>query len=364
MSLTDRLHALDRRQQRSPRLGFVVAVAKKFNDDQAGQLAALISYYAFVSLFPLLLVFVTILGFVLQGNPGEQHKILDGTLGQVPIIRDQLKLHSLTGSTVALVIGIVLSLLAGMGITNATQNALNRIWAVPFKHRPDFLHSRLRSLGMLAVLGTLSIVSAVVGGFVGSSSHPALTVVGGVLVAFVFNLALFMLAFKLLTAADLSWRELLPGVVTASVFWQRLLRRPRAQTPDPAVWRVRARARPARLAVPRRPAHDLRSRGQRRAPPPPVAAQPVQPPDRRRQARAKRCRGGPGARSRAERRGQLRRARVGLAEGPPQYPRRRSVPTVARVSGALAIPYFRLCDAVSGVPTKLLAHATTSRYTN
>ncbi len=222
MSLTDRLHALDRRQQRSPRLGFVVAVAKKFNDDQAGQLAALISYYAFVSLFPLLLVFVTILGFVLQGNPGEQHKILDGTLGQVTFIRDQLKLHSLTGSTVALVIGIVLSLLAGMGITNATQNALNRIWAVPFKHRPDFLHSRLRSLGMLAVLGTLSIVSAVVGGFVGSSSHPALTVVGGVLVAFVFNLALFMLAFKLLTAADLSWRELLPGVVTASVFWQLL----------------------------------------------------------------------------------------------------------------------------------------------
>jgi membrane protein len=115
-----------------------------------------------------------------------------------------------------------LVLLAGMGITNATQNALNRIWAVPFKHRPDFLHSRLRSLGMLAVLGTLSIVSAVVGGFVGSSSHPALTVVGGVLVAFVFNLALFMLAFKLLTAADLSWRELLPGVVTASVFWQLL----------------------------------------------------------------------------------------------------------------------------------------------
>ena len=108
MSLTDRLHALDRRQQRSPRLGFVVAVVKKFSDDQAGQLAALISYYAFVSLFPLLLVFVTILGFVLQGDPGEQHKILDGTLGQVPIIRDQLKLHSLTGSTVALVIGIVL----------------------------------------------------------------------------------------------------------------------------------------------------------------------------------------------------------------------------------------------------------------
>ncbi len=222
MSLTDRLHAIDRVQQRRRWLGFPLAVVKKFGDDQAGQLAALISYYAFVSLFPLLLVFVTILGFVLQGDPDEQRKILDGTLGQVPIIRDQLKLHSLTGSTAALVIGIVLALLAGMGITNATQNALNRIWSVPFKRRPDFLHARLRSLGMLAILGSLSIVSAVVGGFVGSSSRPALTVVGGVVVAFVFNLALFMLAFKVLTAAELSWRELLPGVVAASVFWQLL----------------------------------------------------------------------------------------------------------------------------------------------
>jgi YihY family inner membrane protein len=199
-----------------------VGVIKKFGDDQAGQLAALISYYAFVSLFPLLLVFVTILGFILQGDPSEQQKILHGTLGQVPIISETLKPHSLTGSTPALVIGIVLSLLAGMGITNATQNALNRIWAVPYKHRPDFLHSRLRSLGMLGILGSLAIVSAVVGGFVGSSSHPALTVIGGVLVAFAFNLALFMLAFKLLTAAEVSWRELLPGVIAASVFWQLL----------------------------------------------------------------------------------------------------------------------------------------------
>ncbi len=222
MSVEDLLRGLDQRQQKSRRIGFVAAVFKKFGDDQAGQLAALISYYAFVSLFPLLLVFVTILGFVLQGDPDEQKKILDGTLGQVPIIRDQLQLHSLTGSTAALVIGIVLALLAGMGITNATQNALNRIWAVPHKRRPDFFHARVRSLGMLGILGTLSIVSAVVGGFVGSSSHPAFTVVAGVVIAFAFNLALFMIAFKLLTAMDLSWRELLPGVITAAVFWQLL----------------------------------------------------------------------------------------------------------------------------------------------
>jgi len=68
-------------------------------------------------------------------------------------------------------------------------------------------------IGMLALLGTLAISSTIVAGFVGSSSHGALTVVAGVVVALVFNLALFMLAFKLLTAIELGWRELLPGVI-------------------------------------------------------------------------------------------------------------------------------------------------------
>jgi membrane protein len=222
MTLTDRLHVLDRRQQQSPRLGFLAAVVKKFADDQAGQLAALIAYYGFVSLFPLLLVLVTVLGFVLQGDPGEQQRILNGALGQFPLVSDQLKLHSLTGSDVALAIGIVGSLIAGMGITGATQNAFNRIWSVPFKDRPNFLFAHLRGLGMLAILGTLFIVSTTVAGFVGSSSHAAPAVVAGIVVAFVLNLALFMTAFKLLTAVEVPWRDLLPGVIVATVFWQLL----------------------------------------------------------------------------------------------------------------------------------------------
>lgn len=222
MTLTDRLQDLDRRQQRSPRLSFLAAVLKKFGEDQGGQLAALIAYYGFVSLFPLLLVLVTVLGFVLQGDPSEQTRILNGALGQFPIIRGQLKLQPLTGSGAALTIGVLGSLLAGMGITGATQNAFNRIWSVPSKDRPNFLRARLRGLGMLALLGTLSIVSTTAAGFVGSASHAAPDVAAGILVAFAFNLALFMTAFKLLTAVDVTWRELLPGVIVAAVFWQLL----------------------------------------------------------------------------------------------------------------------------------------------
>jgi YihY family inner membrane protein len=222
MSIGDRLHKLDERQQRSPRASFIGGVIKKFSDDQGGELAGLIAFYGFVSLFPLLLVLVTVLGFVLQGDPDEQRRILNGTLGEFSLLRDQIKLHSLSGSGLALAVGIAASLLAGLRITSVTQNAFNRIWTVPFKHRPDFIRIRLRGLGMLATLGVMSIISTTAAGFVGWASHGAPAVVGGLAVALLFNLALFMIAFKMLTAADLVWRELLPGVVVAAVCWQLL----------------------------------------------------------------------------------------------------------------------------------------------
>jgi len=84
------------------------------------------------------------------------------------------------------------------------------------------LTSKLRGLAMLAILGTLSIASTVVAGFVGAASHGPLAVAGGILIAFAVNLILFGIAFKLLTSADPSWSDLLPGVVTAAVFWQLL----------------------------------------------------------------------------------------------------------------------------------------------
>jgi membrane protein len=224
MSLTDILRSLDRHQQRRPRVSFIAAVVKKFGDDQAAQLAALIAYYGFFSLFPLLLVFVTVLGFILQGNPSAQESVLHSTLSQFPIIGDQLQknVHSLKGSGLSLAIGLIGSLLAGLGITGATQNAFNQVWYVPHKHRPDFLKTRLRGLGLLVVLGVLAIVSTVVAGFVTAGGQSAGAVIGGVLVAFAVNLLLFFTAFRLLTVAQVKTRDLLPGVIVGAVIWQLL----------------------------------------------------------------------------------------------------------------------------------------------
>jgi YihY family inner membrane protein len=224
MSLTDRLRALDHLQQRSSRLSFPAAVIKKFSDDQAGQLAALIAHYGFVSLFPLLLVLVTLLGFVLEGSPNTQASVLHSTLSQFPIIGDQLQrnIHSLKGSPSALAVGVVGLLLGGLGIVGAAQNAFQQVWHIPRKHRPNFLAWRLRGLGLLAFLGVLLIVSTVAAGYVTAQTAGAIAVLGGILLALVSNLLLFFAAFRFLTAEEVPTRDLIPGVIFAAVLWQLL----------------------------------------------------------------------------------------------------------------------------------------------
>lgn len=218
-----RLHDADRVQQRHTPSAFVIGVVKKYGEDSGGQLAALITYYGFVSLFPLLLVFVSVLGFVLQGDPSLRVRVEEGTLGQFPLISGQLE-HSLSGSGVALGIGTVFTLLGGLAITNVTQVAFDRMWSVPYTERPNFLIRRLRGLRVLLILGGLMIVSSVAGGFVGASDKGAdvWQIGAGVIVALIVDFALFLTAFKLLTATTLNWRELAPGAAIAAALWMLL----------------------------------------------------------------------------------------------------------------------------------------------
>jgi hypothetical protein len=132
-----RYSAFDRFQQRHRWLGFPLAVLQKYADDQGGYHAATITYYGFFAIFPLLLVLTTVLGFILQSHPHLEQRIVDSALGQFPVIGPQLSHGSLHGSTPALVLGLAAALWAGMGVFLASQNAMNHLWGVPFKRRPD-----------------------------------------------------------------------------------------------------------------------------------------------------------------------------------------------------------------------------------
>jgi membrane protein len=216
------VRAFDRHQQVHPWLAIPVAVIKKFGDDQGASLAALVAYYSFFSLFPLLLVFVTVLGFVLQGDPGAQRSVEHSVLGQFPIIGQRITPHALHGRAVALVVGLATSLWAGLSVTQAAQNALDRVWAVPFKHRPNFLNSRLRGLALLISLGILFLLASLASGLVLGGLGGPLLKVAGIILSLLLNFALFLAAFRLMTSDTVQTHCLWVGVLFAAVFWEIL----------------------------------------------------------------------------------------------------------------------------------------------
>jgi membrane protein len=220
---------VDGYQQRHRWLGMPLAVVYKFVDDQGSYLAALITYYGFLSLFPLLLVMSTVLGFVLPGNPALQQQLIDSALSQFPIIGDQLTSTAkpLRGSGFGLTIGIVVSLYGGLGVAVAVQNALNHVWGVPINKRPDPFRARLRSLLMLVLLGLGVLVTTVLSalaagaGAVGAGLGVGLRVLA-VAVSVAAMCGLFVVGFRALTVRDVSVRDVLPGAIMSAVAWQIL----------------------------------------------------------------------------------------------------------------------------------------------
>ena len=218
---------IDRFQQRHRAIAFPIAVWRKFSDDQAGNLAALIAYYAFLSTFPLLLVLVTVLGMVLSGNPRLQQDVLNSALTEFPVIGQQLRsnVHSLGRSGLSLAIGLVLTFLGARGVANAMQNAMNQVWEVPRHARPGFPSSWLRSFALMAIIGLGVIVTTVLSGFGSWSGHTLLGPWGkvlGIAVSLLLNIGLFWLGLHVATAADVTWRQLRLGAILSAIVWQAL----------------------------------------------------------------------------------------------------------------------------------------------
>jgi len=220
------IDAVDRGQQRVPVIGFPLAVFYKYLDDQGNYLAAIIAYYAFIAIFPLLLLGTSILGFILQDNPTLQERILDSALAQFPIIGDELgRPNGLEGSTGGIIVGSLVALYGALGLGQAIQNALNQAWAIPRDSRPNPVLLRARSLLLLITAGVallgLSIASAllsstqVFGEF--ASYRWPIVVVTVLLVTLVLALLL-----RLGAARTHQLRSVIPGAFTVALMWQSL----------------------------------------------------------------------------------------------------------------------------------------------
>jgi membrane protein len=222
LTFSDALDRLDRWQQGSGPVGFVVAVGKKFVDDRGPNLGLQVAYWGFFSVFALLLALVAIVGFVFHGDPSFQKDVRDSALEQMPVIGPQVggSVSSLKGSGVALAIGIVASLWTGLGATLSVGDALDRLWAVPRVDRFGFVQARVRGLLVLASLGTLTVVStAAVGLAADAQIQPPLAEVVSIVGAVGVDLLIFVACLRLLTSADVTTRCVLPGAAVATIGW-------------------------------------------------------------------------------------------------------------------------------------------------
>jgi membrane protein len=215
---------VDHAQQGRTWLAFPVAVWKKFGDDQAGNLAALIAYYGFAALFPLLLVLVTVLDIVLRSDPALREQVLNSAFGHFPVIGDQLKrnVHGLKETGPALAIGIILTFLGARGVAGAAQNALNTVWGVPMFRRPGFPWSMLRDIALILAVGIGLLATTLLSGLAGNAAQ-SLGGWGGqvatIVVSLILNIGVFWLGFRLATAKEVGTREMLPGAVLAAIVW-------------------------------------------------------------------------------------------------------------------------------------------------
>jgi len=226
------VQAVDAMQQRHAWLAVPVAVWKKFGDDQAGNLAALIAYSAFVGIFPLLLVLFTVLDLVIKNHPelSRLKHAVDSAVQSYPVIGPYVehgnigRLHASNG--IALVVGIVATFIGALGVANSMQNAFNSVWEIPFARRPGFPWSWLRSAGLIIVIGTGFIVTTALAGLAAGVGHVLPDVRGlsipAIAVSLLLNFGFFWLGFRLGTAKEITWRQLWLGAAISAVIWQIL----------------------------------------------------------------------------------------------------------------------------------------------
>ncbi len=224
MSFTQRL---DRAQRKHPALGLPLAVIYKYFDDQGAYLAALITYYGFIAIFPLFLVLSSVLGFALQNDPLLQEQIMNSAVRQIPVVGDQIEFTGLQGSGLAMTVGLLGAIYGAMGVAQAVQHTMNFTWNIPRNRRPNPFMLRAKSLLLLLTLGgfvlattALSQLTTILGAF--GAHLPGtvdfVTTVGSL----VISAGLYFVVSRIGIAQYVGKRTLLPGALLWAVLWQGL----------------------------------------------------------------------------------------------------------------------------------------------
>ena len=216
------VRATDRGQQRFAPAAFVFGVVKKCGDDRGGALCALLAFYGFLSLFPLLLLLVTVLGFFGGSEHSLVHRVENSAFSQFPIVGTKLSsnIHGLQDHSIfALMVGLLGVLWGSQGAMQTAQFAQAEIWNVPDVVRPNFWARLGRTACMIVVLGAFLVVTSVLAGIVTIGHHSFAAALGAFVLSLCLNILLFVVAFRVLTPRQIPWGDMIPGSLAGGTGW-------------------------------------------------------------------------------------------------------------------------------------------------
>ncbi len=216
---------VDAAQQRYRPTAFVFGVSKKYGDDNGGVLVASLAHSAFVSLFPLLLVLVTVLGLAASVNPSFRQDALNAVASQVPLIGHQLtgNVHQLRRSSViGLIVGVVGLVWGATGLAQAGLFTMAQVWNLPGPARPGYVQRLGRAVEFLGLLGVGVIATTLLAALNTYGKKAVIFVVAAEAAAAVVNVAMYLAAFRLLTPKGVPARTLVPGAITGGIAWTLL----------------------------------------------------------------------------------------------------------------------------------------------
>src|SRR5262245_42050205 len=188
--------------------------------DSERRLAAEVTYYTFFSLFPLLMVFVTVVGALFDQKTSDQ--IVNSVLAQFPVIGGDIidNIGSPQGRGFAAFVGIVLALWAGSHAFESFEHAIFVVWEGPGAAPLGMVKSRMRAFLLMGILGGAVLVTTIVGSLLAAMSIlPGLVKPVSFLVSLALNTGVILVVFRVLAPGERSWRSQLPGAVVGGIGW-------------------------------------------------------------------------------------------------------------------------------------------------
>lgn len=216
------IRRIDAFQQRHRVPAFAFGLVQKYGNDNGGALAARLTFAAFTTVFPLLLLLVTGLAIVLTDHPALRSSVLHSAYAEIPVVGKDLveNVHAMKeNSAFGLAVGIVGLLYGVQGFAGVGLQIMETVWYLPKAVRPNYLTRTGRSLAFIGGLGLGLVVTTFLTGLGTFGGHGVPYEIGAEALAALANVGIYLFAFRVLTPKQIGTRCLAPGAVVAGALW-------------------------------------------------------------------------------------------------------------------------------------------------